>query len=79
MFDDIIKPEPVKTEKDSKLYICQYADKCDEFEFCLHKFPHGKLDLGRPENGPGDDNSDCSIEVCKNSKFKDAVCVPVKQ
>ena len=69
MFDDIIK-----TDKTKKLYICQYTEQCDS-NMCLHKHPHEKCELGRPEDS--NVNSDCSLANCKSSIFENAVCVPV--
>ena len=59
MFEDLIAKQ-----KTFQWYICPNADKCNS-DFCLHKGPHGKDELGRPYQPEGEDPCDCSIHECK--------------
>lgn len=72
MFDDIIHG-PVKADKDTKLYVCKYANQCIDHPYCMHKLPHDKMELGRPDQ---EDPDDCSLIPCNHPKFKDAKCIP---
>ena len=75
MFEDLIIK---KLNIDSELYICENADRCNA-DFCLHKEPHGKTELGRPDQPEDDDPCDCSIHECKYfvvSKGK-TLCKPI--
>jgi hypothetical protein len=73
MYDDLInKPKEYELidGEEGYYYICEVYKLCPEL--CLHKVPHGKKDLGRPEHGLP---TDCSIEPCQRNG---AVCRPLK-
>ena len=78
MFEDLIDKK-IKGKCKEILYICPKAQECNA-EFCLHKSPHGKTELGRPDQPENENPCDCSIHVCdyfpilKNGKV---VCVPI--
>lgn len=76
MFEDLIPETPDDAVKET-LYICSRAKKCGS-EFCLHKEPHGRTELGRPDQPDHDEPCDCSIHECKAYSTSTKVfCVPV--
>ena len=73
MFEDLIPETPDDAIKEI-LYICPKAKECNA-EYCLHKEPHGKTELGRPYQPNHEEPGDCSILECKYFLGK-VVCVP---
>ena len=80
MFEDIIPETPDGSTVKEILYICSKAKECNA-DFCLHKEPHGRTELGRPDQPENEEPCDCSVCECKYfmvKKGKDkVVCVPV--
>lgn len=76
MFEDFIPKKPDNAVKEI-LYICPKANECNA-DFCLHKEPHYKTELGRPDQPENEDPCDCSIHECKYFLVKKGrvVCVP---
>jgi hypothetical protein len=77
MFEDLII-KPKKDGPKKQLYRCEHADQCNA-DFCLHKEPHYKTELGRPEQPENEEPCDCSVHECKyfmSSKGK-TVCKPI--
>jgi len=63
MFEDLIEKHKKHT-KIFQFYICEHADKCNA-DYCLHKEPHCKTELGRPYQPDHEDPCDCTIHGCK--------------
>ena len=74
MFEDII-PADEDDEKQMKLYICEFGDKCLSL-LCLHKDAHGKTELGRPAQPENEDPCDCSQVPCNYHPIP-AICKPI--
>lgn len=70
MFEDLVSKKAFK----ERLYICLMRKECTS-KLCLHKKPHGKTELGRPDQPEFEKPCDCSIHECDFNKK--VVCVPV--
>lgn len=73
MFEDLIAD--VEDDEKMILYICERTESCDSI-YCLHKEPHGKTELGRPDQPENEEPCDCSQVSCKYHPAI-VICKPV--